>query len=493
MINHPYPARTVCSLIEQQVDRNPDSVALICGDGKWTYSELDKRANQLAQLLKLHYNLGPEMMVGLIVGRSENMLISILGILKSGAAYIPVNPQFPPNRVAYILKDAQPAVVITEQKFSSLIQGYGGEILILEDVEETLTEYPNKRLADKPASGHLAYIMYTSGSSGTPKGVMTEHSNLFNFIQWCQEEYQDSNYDIVYAGTPYCFDLSNIELYFPLTVGKKIRMLASNQMLALFLRRDKNILLNTVPSLVREMLKTNGILSNVTVLNLGGEKVPCALGKALTAYPGMEIRNMYGPTESTSTSINYRIDQGGGEVLIGLPIDNTYAYILDENQQKLLPGKIGEICIGGKGLARGYLNRPELTQTQFIEDPFRPNHRIYLTGDLGMLMPGGSIKFIGRKDNQVKINGYRVELDEIGLCLCNHPKVEEAVVIARENPASKNRLVAYVCTFDNNLKDEDLLAFLEDELPSYMMPKEFIYLDSFPLNENGKIDRHALC
>jgi non-ribosomal peptide synthetase component F len=319
---------------------------------------------------------------------------------------------------------------------------------------------------------------------------MVEHRNLANFIRWCCDEYRASGFDIVYAGTPYGFDLSNLELFFPLVIGSTIRLLPATTMLGLYLRRDRNVLVNTVPSLVQEMLKTSDGLQNVSVLNLGGEAVPPSLAKALRAYSRMEVRNMYGPTETTSTAINYRLD-GATEILIGKPIDNTVVYILDEGLQQVPVGTRGEICIGGHGLTRGYLNRPELTRARFIDDPFRTGERLYRTGDIGMYLPDGNIRYLGRNDNQVKFRGFRIELDEIGNILGSHPDVID-VSVGLKTGRQGDRLVAVVCAASGQIDKAALRAFLLNCLPSYMVPEEIDVIESMPLTPTGKIDRQAL-
>lgn len=482
---------SVCAMFERQATRTPDAVAIACEGRAMTYREMDARVSQLARYLRRVHGVGPETIVALLLRRSERMLISMLGILKAGGAYLPITPEYPANRVACILGDATPTLVITESPHGELLSGSpcaqvswaggGGPW----DAESTT------RVDHEPGASQLAYVMYTSGSTGRPKGVMAEHGNLSNFIAWCLDEYRDSDFEVVYAGTPYGFDLSNIELYFALAIGCRIRMLPSNQMLGPYLKRDRKVLVNTVPSLVHELIKSDGILERVSVLNLGGEAVPPALLRALRSYPGLEIRNMYGPTETTSTAINYRMHGiESDEILIGRPIANTVVYVLDETFAKVPDGTRGEICIGGRGLTRGYWRRPELTRERFVDDPFRPGYRMYRTGDLGAVLPDGNLKFFGRNDNQVKIHGYRIELDEIGLQLATHPEVEEAIVGVRSGEPGR-RLVAIIRAAGTP-SSESLAEFLRAQLPSYMVPDEFLIVDRFPLTPTGKVDRSAL-
>jgi amino acid adenylation domain-containing protein len=484
--------QSVCALFERQVDRTPDAVALMCEGRSLTYRELDARANQLAHHLGARLKVGPESIVALLVGRSERMLISILSVLKAGGAYLPISPEYPANRIAYILRDARPALVLTEQRYVSLMSGFTGTRLSWDDPSASWTDEPTDRPCARPGPRQLVYIMYTSGSTGYPKGVMLEHRNLSNFILWCHDEYRNSNFDIVYAGTPFGFDLSNIELYFPLSIGRPIRLLPSSQAMGLYLRRDRNVLINTVPSLAQAMLRTEAIFQNVSVLNLGGEAIPPSLARALRAYPHMEIRNMYGPTETTSTAINYRMDEAASpEILIGKPIANTVVHIVDEELRQVPVGVKGEICIGGHGLARGYWNRPELTRERFIYNPFRSGERLYRTGDLGIYLADGNIRFLGRNDNQIKVRGFRVELDEIASQLARHPEVRDAVVGVRGADAG-DRIVAVVGSSVGGVNAKILTAFLQDNLPPYMIPDEIVVVETFPLTPTGKIDRRAL-
>jgi amino acid adenylation domain-containing protein len=478
-------------MFEQQVRRTPDSVAVISEGKSLTYRELYSQVNQLARYLRERQKVGADSPVGLLIGRSERMLISILGILAAGGAYVPISPDYPASRIAYILRDAAPVLLLTEDHVLPLVKDYSGTVVSWDSLPATWSGESITPLPDFPVLRQLAYIMYTSGSTGLPKGVMVEHGNLSNFVEWCVDEYRNSVFDIVYAGTPYGFDLSNIELFFPLAVGRRIRLLPSSNMMAPYLKRDRRVLINTVPSLVQQLMRVPGILEHVTVLNLGGEAVPPSLAASLHAYPLMEVRNMYGPTETTSTAINYRMNPGDPEVLIGKPIANTVVYIVDEDGKQLPAGVKGEIWIGGHGVTRGYWNRPELTRERFIDDPFRRGERLYRTGDIGMWLADENIRYFGRNDNQIKIRGYRIELDEIGNRLANCPGVRDAVAGLRKS-GSTDRLVAVVVAQSNQVTAGDLTERLRDHLPPYMIPEEVEFRDALPLTPTGKIDRQAL-
>jgi amino acid adenylation domain-containing protein len=486
----PFADESVCIMFERQVRRTPEAVAVVWDGRSLTYRELQARVSQLARRLNSRFNIGRESIVALLLGRSERMLISILAVLKAGGAYVPISPDYPASRIASILEDASPALLLLDGRHEALVCGYSGTMLSWDDPATGWDDENTELPSGEPDTCQLAYIMYTSGSTGRPKGVMVEHRNLSNFIQWCRQEYRDSKFDVVYAATPYGFDLSNIELFFPLTIGRKIRLLPSNQVMGLYLKRERSVMVNTVPSLVQEMLKTPGILDNVSVLNLGGESLPPSLWRALRPYANIEIRNMYGPTETTSTAINYRMDRRSDDVLIGTPIANNVAYILDRDLRRVPAGVKGEIFIGGRGLARGYWNRPSLTRERFIDDPYRVGQRMYRTGDIGLYLADGRLRFIGRNDNQIKRRGFRIELDEIGYHLACHPDVKDAIV-GLANADGRDRLVAFVCC--NSAVDRATLEkYLRKALPHYMIPDEFVALQRFPLTPTGKIDRLAL-
>jgi amino acid adenylation domain-containing protein len=481
---------SVCELFERQADATPDATALIADGRTLTYRALEARVSQLARFLRDSCRIGPEAVVALLLGRSERMLVSMLAVLKAGGAYVPISPDYPASRVRYILDDAAPRVLLTEERCRSLIDGYAGGTLSWD--EAPWAAGPQERLAGQPRVRDLAYIMYTSGSTGQPKGVLAEHGNLSNFLIWCRAEYRSSRFSAVYAVTPYGFDLSNVELFFPLTVGRPIRLLPSTQTIGLYLRRDCDVLINTVPSVALELLKTPALLERISVLNLGGEAVPPSLAAALRGYPHLEVRNMYGPTETTSTAINYRMDLSPSvDVLIGLPIDHTIVYIVDERGRQVRDGVKGEIWIGGRGVARGYLNREQLTSERFIEDPFAGRGRLYRTGDIGARLPDGNFRYFGRDDNQVKIRGCRIELDEVAAHLAAHPGVREAIAGIRRT-CDGDRLIAVVRPNGAGAEARALTTFLRGRLPGYMVPDEIVARDMFPLTATGKIDRAAL-
>jgi len=448
-----YPAGdTIVSMFEEQVLRTPGNIAV---EGL-TYNELNERANQLAAYLRQEHTVRPGDFVGIKLERTEWMIVAMLGVLKSGGAYVPLDPAYPQERINYMVADSNCLVVIDEDelnKFRSLRGKHSTD---------------NALVIPSPAD--LAYAIYTSGSTGKPKGVMIQHASVAAFLHWCKDEFRSSDFDVVYAATSICFDLSVYEIFFTLVSGKKIKLLNNALDIAFHLDTKEKVLLNTVPSVVGELLEQKANLNAVTVLNMAGEPVPTGFIDKLH----MEVRNLYGPTEDTTYSTVCRM-QRGWQGSIGKPKANTEIFILDKWDQPCAIGVAGEICISGRGLAKGYLNKPELTAEKFVT---WQGKRIYRTGDLGYWLPNGEIIFVGRADNQVKVRGYRIELGEIESVL--RRQVKDAIVTS-----TATGLCAYVIGEVN--KEE-----LSKSLPAYMMPTHYVQLEKFPLTANGKIDRKAL-
>ncbi|WP_040497646.1 non-ribosomal peptide synthetase, partial [Fulvivirga imtechensis] len=336
----------------------------------------------------------------------------------------------------------------------------------------------------------LAYVIYTSGSTGWPKGVGLTHGNAVAFISWAQEEFLVSPFDIVYAGTSYCFDLSVYEIFYTLSIGKTLRVIASGMEIPRYLDRDDKVLINTVPSVVGELLKNEIDLSPVTVLNMAGEPVPSRVLSMLDCER-MEVRNLYGPSEDTTYSSCYRIRSGDKQIPIGRPVSNTRFYIVDEAMNLVPAGNPGEICISGAGLARGYLNNEALTLERFIANPFEAGTRLYKTGDMGRWLPDGMVEFLGRKDNQVKVRGYRIELGEISSHLSAHDHVDEVVAVVRQDKDDHSYIVAYY-TGSEEVTSGELKQFLSSLMPMYMVPGYYVHLNKFPLTSTGKVDSKAL-
>jgi amino acid adenylation domain-containing protein len=471
-----YPQnKTIIDLFEEQVRKTPDQVAVVCEGKELTYQELHERSNQFAHYLQQQYAIGPDDFVGIKQERSEWMIISVLAVLKSGGAYVPIDLAYPQERIEYIEKDTNCKVCINSTELNVFKKDQGS--------------YSTKVVNTKTRLNDLAYVIYTSGSTGRPKGVLIEHKNAYAFIKWCHDEFKNSAVDTVLFTTSLNFDLSVFEIFYALTTGKELKVLKDGLSIPKNLDKNKRHLINTVPSVVGFLLQQEMSFDRVSVLNMAGEPIPA---NSRTAIKGKvkEIRNLYGPSEDTTYSTFIRIDQDERE-LIGKPISNTQVYILNDSDQLTPLGVVGEICISGDGLARGYLNQEELTNAKFVNNPFKKGERLYKTGDLGRWLPDGNIDFLGRKDNQVKIRGYRIELGEIEHALQSHAAIEGAVVLARENQNKEKELIAYI-TAKSEQTTNELRAYLKETLPEYMLPAHFVQLDVLPLTSNGKVDKKAL-
>ncbi|MVT11414.1 non-ribosomal peptide synthetase [Chitinophaga tropicalis] len=473
---HDYPSdKTLVELFEEQVSRTPGNVALVFNGTSFTYRELNERANQLGAYLREQYHIRPDDLVGVQLQRSEEMIIALLGVLKSGGAYVPIDPGYPQERIDYMLEDSGCKTLLDAaamERFTAVAGNYSCE---------------NLPLVNQPTD--LVYVIYTSGSTGRPKGVMIENRSVNAFIDWCMEEFRNDNFDIVFAVTSICFDLSVFEIFYTLCTGKKLKLLENALSIRQHLDTSGHILLNTVPSVVAMLLAEDADLSRVSVLNMAGEPIP---GKTIERLDtdNTVCRNLYGPSEDTTYSTVYKI-QHGNKVLIGKPITNTSIYILDDSEQLLPVGVPGEICISGAGLARGYLHKPGLTAEKFVNDPFHAGERMYKTGDLGRWMPDGNIEFLGRKDNQVKVRGFRIELGEIETVLQGLGDIEAAVVTAVVNSRGEKELAAYfVSQHPQNITG--IKSRLGRVLPGYMVPDHYVQLEEMPYTATGKIDRKKL-
>ncbi|HEX5748907.1 MAG TPA: non-ribosomal peptide synthase/polyketide synthase [Archangium sp.] len=499
-----YPrGRCIHQLVEAQVERTPDAVAVEFEGQRLTYRELDRRANQLAHALR-ERGVGPETRVGLCVERSLEMAVGLLGILKAGGAYVPLDPGYPPARLAFMLEDSAPAVLLTQRYLVERLEPKGTPVLCLDSEGPQLSRLS----ADAPDAGvhpgNAAYVIYTSGSTGQPKGAVITHRALGNHMAWILSAFGLGPADRVLQKTPLSFDASVWECWAPLMSGGRLVIAAPDAhrdgvALLEAVTRGQVTVLQLVPSLLRVLLEAEG-LSRATSLRwlfCGGEALPVELEHRLRAQlPSATLVNLYGPTEATIDATFARCPSPGSgpTVPIGRPIANTQLYLLDASLQPVPVGVPGELFLGGEGLARGYLRRPELTAERFIPHPFSgsPGARLYRTGDLARYLPDGSVEFLGRRDAQVKVRGFRVELGEVEAALAKHPAVREAVVVVREDNPGVRRLVAYVTGEPRAPGADALRAFLERELPAHMVPAAFVALEALPLSPNGKVDRKAL-
>ncbi|HEX9987858.1 MAG TPA: amino acid adenylation domain-containing protein [Chloroflexia bacterium] len=525
-----YPRDTCMhQLFAEQAKRVPDKVALVFGDERLTYRELDERANRLARYLR-GMGVGPETLVGICVERSVGMVVGVLGILKAGGAYVPLDPVYPQDRLAYMLQDSGAGVLLTEEGRAGLAQEASGPgmrtVLLDRDWDEI-----EKQQADDPGvevgPDNLAYVIYTSGSTGRPKGVQVPHRALTNHLWSMKDEPGLSGEDVLLAVTSLSFDIAALELYLPLVVGATL-VLASGETAAdgLLLGReiaDKGVTaMQGTPSTWRLLLIADAwpaqAAGKLKAL-CGGEAMPLGLAEELCGRAG-QVWNMYGPTETCIWSTTQKVELAGRDnrksaaaVSIGRPIANTQVYLLDRDMQPVPVGVPGELYIGGDGLARGYLGRPDLTAERFTPNPFVSTEyrvpsteltqhsalatRLYRAGDLARYLPDGRIEFLRRIDHQVKVRGFRIELGEIEDALGQHPAVREAVAVVRSGwdagGQEDRRLVAYVVAQPGEAPSSaQLRAHLQTRLPEYMIPPTFVLLEEMPRTPNGKVDRKAL-
>lgn len=490
--NHSLPDpekyKSIVKQFEGQVDLTPDAIALLSGEELITFQELDEQSNQLSHCLQSH-GVSSEHIVGVCLDRCTDLIVSILGILKSGGAYLPIDPQYPKERIDYLLTDSQLSIVLTNENGAKNLRPTAKVTAIYVDSDsDTITDFPTTRLGSTLLAEQLAYVIYTSGSTGYPKGVMIEHGNVASFIDWCHEEFSNESFEVLYATTSVCFDLSVFELWYPLTTGKKIRLLEDGTVIAAQLEQDTAVFINTVPSVVHLLLQQEISWDRISVLNMAGEPIPLSIQSDLP-MDHLSVRNLYGPSETTTYSTCYHLDKHS-PILIGQPIGNAQLRLLDEHGNLVPIGVSGEVHIGGSGVARGYLNQKELTDSKFVQSWNNTDVRWYKTGDIGQWQSDGSLKYLGRSDDQVKVRGYRIELGEIERALFSSGLIDQATVLAYDGKGGKD-LAGYLVGNDQYGQDE-LLNYLTDCLPAYMIPSQWIELESLPLNSNGKVDKKAL-
>lgn len=490
-----YPKdKSLQQLFEEQVARTPDAEALVFEAQRLTYQELNARANQLAHHLQA-LGIGPEAPVGICLERSVDLVIGLLGILKAGGAYVPLDPAYPPERVAFMLADGQPLVLLTQAALLPTLPESAAQVICLDRDWDVITQQPTANPTSAVTATSLAYILYTSGSTGRPKGVEIEHHSAVALIDWARRIFTQDEIAGTLASTSICFDLSVFELFVPLSCGGKVILAPNALHLPTLSAAAEVTLINTVPSAMTELVRNRAVPEGVKVVNLAGEPLKNALVQQV--YQSTQVQrvfNLYGPSEDTTYSTFTLVERGAStEPTIGRPLANTQLYLLDSQLQPVPVGVIGELYIGGEGLARGYRNRPELTAEKFIANPFGAG-RFYRTGDLARYRPDRNIEFLGRRDNQVKLRGFRIELGEIETALTQHPAVREAVVVVREDQGSDKRLVAYITTSGSqpDALEMTVADHLRRMLPYYMMPTTFVQLDALPLTPNGKVDRRAL-
>ncbi|HEV2860062.1 MAG TPA: amino acid adenylation domain-containing protein [Pyrinomonadaceae bacterium] len=485
----------VHELFEAQAERTPDSVALNFGGRELTYRELNERANQLAHHLRA-LGVGPEARVAVCVERSTEMVVAALGVLKAGGAYLPLDPSYPKERLAFMLEDSGARVLLTQSQLLAGLPPHGARALCLDSDWEAVAGAATSNPAGATTPRNLAYVIYTSGSTGRPKGVMVEHRGVNNLAAAQIRAFDVRPESRVLQFASFSFDASVSEFFTALLCGATLCLETQSALLPgpelLELLRDRGITTVTFPPSALAAMPAAPLPTLRTVVT-AGEACPADLVSRWGE--GRRFINAYGPTEATVCATIGECDGDGSKPTIGRPMENVRVYLLDESMSPVPVGVPGELYVGGAGLARGYLNRPALTAERFIPDPFsaEPGARLYRTGDLARHLPDGRIDFLGRGDNQVKIRGFRIELGEVEAVLGRHPEVRDAAVLAREDAPGEKRLVAYVVARNGQEPTPAALRdFLRAALPEYMVPPAFVVLDAMPLTPNGKVDRKAL-
>ena len=501
-----YPAILLHEAFEQQVERTPDAIALRFRDRTLTYRELSERADGLSRQLA---GLGarPDSLVAVCMERSLEMVVALYATLKAGAAYVPIDPEYPADRIEFMLDDTAAPILLTQRHLAGRFEGARATVIPVDvdelgsDGDPAGTERPRP---SKPSLDDLAYVIYTSGSTGQPKGAMNTHRGIVNRLFWMQEAFGLRQDDRVIQKTPFSFDVSVWEFFWPLLFGAQLVIAEpgghrdSSYLAELIMERGITTI-HFVPSMLQLFLEDPraGACTSLRRVICSGEALPKAVQDRFFSRLDAELHNLYGPTEAAIDVTWWACDPDSslGFVPIGKPVANTQMHVLDEALQPVPVGTAGELCIGGVQVGRGYLNRPELTAERFVEDHLsgRPGARLYRTGDLARYLPDGNIEFLGRSDFQVKIRGFRVELGEIEAALEAIPGVRQAVVMARDRSGGDKDLIAYVSrAAGQGQRTEALRAALLERLPAYMVPTTFVEIERFPLSPNGKVDRKAL-
>jgi len=500
-----YP-RHLCihQVFEQEAARRPNAIAVRFEDQELTYQELNERANQLAHRLR-ELGVGPEAMVGTVIDRSLEMVIALLGILKAGGAFVPLDLNYPAERLAFMASDTKAPVLVVGRKALERLSGQSwlqAQLVTLDGDAEEIKQKGKQNPENLSSPDGLAYVMYTSGSTGRPKGVMVPHRAVVRLVKNTNFlEFREN--DVFLQFSPVSFDASTLEIWGPLLNGGCVAVASpsthSLEEIGAEIRKHGVTTTWLTAGLFHLMVEQRlDDLKPLRQLLAGGDTLSVPhVKQALKGLPHCRLVNGYGPTEDTTFTCCHTItenDAQGTSIPIGRPIANTQVYLLDANYEPVAVGEEGELYAGGDGVARGYLNQPELTAERFVRNPFSddPNAQLYKTGDLARYRADGVVEFLGRIDNQVKISGYRIELGEIEAALIGHPDVKNAAVIARQDGPGQKKLLAYVVPQNGTYSAAELRAYLEQKLPPYMLPSALMSLDVLPLSPNGKLDRGAL-
>ncbi len=497
----PIPSATLPELFAAQAARTPSAAAVVFEDTALTYAQLDARANQLAHYLQ-NLGVGPEVVVGLCVERSLDMMTAMLGVLKAGGAYLPLDPAYPPERLAFMLEDAAAPVLLTQSTLLERLPAHAAKTVCLDADWPSIGQHPTTAPPNRLLPTNTAYIIYTSGSTGAPKGVCIPHQSVINFVR-DQSYVSWSPNDASIQISPLAFDASVLEIWGTMLNGAKLVIMPHGQWTLAALEHrirahDISVILLISPIFNALSRDDYSVLTGIKQLFVGGDIVSGSQVRSILASPHeYSLTNVYGPTEATLFCITFLVDETerlASTVPIGRPINNTRVYVLDDGLEPAPPGVVGELYIAGAGLARGYLERRGLSAERFVADPFGPaGTRMYRTGDLARWRADGVLDFVGRADQQIKLRGFRIEPGEIEAALLRHPSVAQAVVLARADDPGGNRLVAYVVAApDQTIDPSRLREHLGSTLPDYMVPSAFVVLDRLPLTSNAKLDRKAL-
>jgi amino acid adenylation domain-containing protein len=492
------PDGTAASLVEAEAERAPEGIAACFEERRVTYRELNARANRLARHLA-GQGVGPNVLVGVLVERSLEMLIAVLAVMKAGGAYVPLDPGYPADRLEFMLRDGRVPVIVTQEALRTRLAIPDEVRTICLDRDAALVaREPEENLWRGAAATDLAYVIYTSGSTGRPKGVQITHRSLVNLLSAFRGLVGAGPRDVLVAVTTLSFDIAGLELFLPLVTGGQVviagRDVAADPAKLMGLLADSGAtIVQATPATWRMLIEAGWQSAPGLRLLCGGEALPADLAARLCATEAL-VWNVYGPTETTIWSTAHRVEEANGPVPIGRPIANTRTYVLDRTGEPVPIGVPGELYIGGAGVARGYLDRPELTAERFVADRFStdPAARLYRTGDIVRYRGDSALEFLGRVDHQVKVRGFRIELGEIEAVLVQHAAVAEAVVVAREDRPGDRYLAAYLRPAGAAPTIAELRAFIKESLPDYMVPSTFTSLPSFPLTPNGKVDRRRL-
>ncbi|HET6229654.1 MAG TPA: amino acid adenylation domain-containing protein [Longimicrobiaceae bacterium] len=485
---------TMHGLFEAQAERTPDAAAVVFADETLTYAELNDRANRLAHYLRRR-GVGPEVRVGILMERSAELIVAMYGVLKAGAAYVPLDPAYPAERVAFMLEDTAVPVLITQERLVAKLPETAAEVLPLDANWETVARESGENPEPLALPENLAYLIYTSGSTGRPKGVQLEHRGAAIVLQWMRDELSDDLRASVLASTSVCFDVSIAEIFGTLSWGGKIVVVKNALSLANLPEGQEVFMASMVPSAAAELLRMHAIPATLRSMNLGGEPVKPSLSADLYGTGHIEqVINLYGPSEDTTYTTYLVIPRGTSRMTVGRPVANTQIHILDRHFRPCPVGVPGELYIGGHGVTRGYHARPGMTAEKYLPNPYgdTPGERMYRTGDLARYLPDGEIEYLGRLDHQIKIRGHRVEIGEVEAVLAQFPGLEESAVVVREDAPGVARLVAYYVPAGAAPTVSALRMHVRERLPEYMVPAAWVRLAAMPHTPNGKVDRRSL-